>query len=91
MPPYTLAPQFTGCLLPCVLFFVFVIHLQELDRLELKADLYERLGTEEDLGKAEQVLQDLLERSPDQWSYYVSLIDLAGRRHGQSLCGAFDV
>lgn len=56
---------------------------QELDQLELKAELYEKLGMEDDLDKAAEVLQMLLERSPDQWSYYVSLIQLADKRHGE--------
>lgn len=57
---------------------------QELDRLELKAELYEELGTEDDLARAEEVLQGLVGRSPDQWSYYVTLLDLTDKISGTS-------
>lgn len=53
--------------------------------MELKAELYEKLGTEEDYVMAETVLHDLLKRLPDQWSYYMALFDLAGKRHGARL------
>lgn len=61
-----------------------IVNMRELDQLELKAELYEKLGAEDDLDKAATVLQLLIEQSPDQWSYYVSLINLAGKRHGLS-------
>lgn len=57
-------------------------HSQELERLELKAELYEKLGGAEDLERAEEVVQGLVRRSPDQWSYYVSLLDLLDKRSG---------
>lgn len=55
---------------------------QELERLELRAELYEKLGTPEDLERAEEVVLGLVRRSPDQWSYYVSLLDLLDKRNG---------
>lgn len=57
---------------------------QEVDRLELKADLYAKLGGEDDLRQAEEVLHGLVRRSPDQWSYYVSLLDVLDKRNGRN-------
>lgn len=42
-----------------------------------------KLGGPEDLERAEEVVQGLVRRSPDQWSYYVSLLDLLDKRSGE--------
>ena len=42
-----------------------------------------KLGGAEDLERAEEVVQGLVRRSPDQWSYYVSLLDLLDKRSGE--------
>lgn len=65
-----------------VLLFHLLVHIQELERLELKAELYEKLGGPEDLERAEELVQGLVRRSPDQWSYYVTLLDLLDKRNG---------
>eukprot|EP00903_Cladosiphon_okamuranus_P013457 g12533.t1 len=65
-----------------------IVNMQELERLELKAELYEKLGGAEDLERAEEVVQGLVRRSPDQWSYYVSLLDLLDKRSGLSEAAA---
>lgn len=71
----------------CILCFARVIppflDEQELERLEMKAALYEKLGSGEDLERAEEIIQGLVRRSADQWSYYVSLLDLIDRRNGR--------
>lgn len=51
----------------------------------MKAALYEKLGGGDDLERAEEIVQGLVRRSADQWSYYVSLLDLIDRRNGR-LC-----
>lgn len=53
--------------------------------MELKAELYEKLGGADDLARAEEVVQGLIRRSPDQWSYYVTLLGLLDKRHGKWL------
>ncbi|CAB1114014.1 unnamed protein product [Ectocarpus sp. CCAP 1310/34] len=61
-----------------------IVNMQEAERLELKAELYEKLGGAGDLARAEEVVQGLIRRSPDQWSYYVTLLNLLDKRHGLS-------
>ena len=57
---------------------------QELDRLELKAELHQKLGGSDDLERAQEiVVQELLRRCPDQWSYYSSFLDLVEKRSGR--------
>eukprot|EP00752_Nemacystus_decipiens_P002195 g2089.t1 len=65
-----------------------IVNMQELERLELKADLYEKLGAPQDLERAEEVVQGLVRRSPDQWSYYVSLLDLLDKRLSEAASAA---
>lgn len=55
----------------------------------MKAALYEKLGGGDDLERAEEIVQGLVRRSADQWSYYVSLLDLIDRRNGTLLFVCF--
>lgn len=50
--------------------------------MELKAELYEKLGSDADFPQAEIIWRDLLRRVPDQWSYYMALLDLTEKRYG---------
>lgn len=70
----------------CRIWFFTFLYNQELERLEMKAALYEKLGGGDDLERAEEIVQGLVRRSADQWSYYVSLLDLIDRRNGRRLC-----